>query len=122
MSSVHFSRGYTANALIPSQESRFRPLPKQLQPPFLSRVFSSHSNALRTFGWSAYPKRTSARAMFPVVHRWPRFVPLIENPPSSIENFRIQRVHALSMRGSALVRPRSARIRSIQFVDRYFGV
>ena len=53
MPSVHLAFGYTAKALMPSQESRFRPLPKQLQPPFLSRFVTSHSNALRTAGWSA---------------------------------------------------------------------
>ena len=53
MPSVHFAAGYTAKALMPSHESKFRPLPKQLQPPFLSRFVTSHSNALRTAGWSA---------------------------------------------------------------------
>src|SRR2546422_412183 len=56
MPSVHFAVGYTAKALMPSHESKFRPLPKQLQPPFLSRFVTSHSNALRTVqALSAHP-------------------------------------------------------------------
>src|SRR3989449_10037663 len=121
MPSVHFCRGYTANALIPPQESSSPPPPKQLQPPFLSRFSASHWNALLTFGWSVYPNRTRARAMFPVVQRWPFFPALGANPPSAVAIRRSHSSHAFAIRGSSFVSPRSDNVSNIQFVERYFG-
>src|SRR5712692_1265109 len=59
--------------------------------------------------------------MFPVVQRWPFLLPPIANPPSSFANRSIHNSHPLAIRGCAFVIPRSARIRSIQLVERYFG-
>src|SRR5712691_11376719 len=59
--------------------------------------------------------------MFPVVQRWPLFPPLGANPPSAVANRRIHSSLAFAIRGSAFVSPRSDRISSIQFVERYFG-
>src|SRR5437867_4111358 len=90
---------------------------EQVQREILSRFVSSHSKALSTFGWSAYPNRASARAVFPTTHRWLFFALSMENPPSGREKRSIHSVQALAIRGSAFVSPRSARIRSIQFEE-----
>src|SRR5208282_5990112 len=119
---VHICLGYTANALIGSQESRFLPLPKHDHPPFAALFFTIHSKALLTCGWSEYPNLTRARAQFPVMQRCPFFEPSSPNPPSSFPSRSIQSSHASAILASDFVNPRSDKTRSIQFVDKYFGL
>jgi hypothetical protein len=55
------------------------------------------------------------------MHRWLLLAPSEPKPPSGFENLSLQSSAALLILGSFLVIPKSERMRSIQFVERYLG-
>src|SRR5207249_5027421 len=85
---------------------------------------TSQSIAGWTRGSPRYPNRTSMRAAFPVKHTsLPRYPRPPEGDRAVFEPayLRRNRATAFRIRGFFPVSPRSARTRSLQFVETYFG-